>query len=275
MRHKLLGLSLEALTNAKQEQILRADHYLHLRCEICDPTILEIVRPHLENPWIKLVSLMDHTPGQRQFADPMKYRRYYGHMNWSDQEFESAVKAMQGTQGRLAGDQRKALLEMLRQRQIPMASHDDTLAEHVREAASEGMVISEFPTSLEAAATANELGLKTVYGAPNVVQGASHSGNVSALEVAEQGFLDMLSSDYVPGSLLHGAFVLNQRLGFSLPKAMRTVTATPASLLDLSDRGVLEPDKRADLLRVREIGQLPVVQSVWVKGTLVFTNNRQ
>ena len=103
MRHKLLGLSLEALTSAKQEQILRADHYLHLRCEICDPTIQEIVRPHLENPWIKLVSLMDHTPGQRQFADPMKHRRYYGHMNWSDQEFESAVKAMQGTQGLCAG----------------------------------------------------------------------------------------------------------------------------------------------------------------------------
>ena len=95
---------------------------------------------------------------------------------------------------------------------LPVASHDDTTLEHVEEAASAGIVISEFPTTMQAARAAREAGLVILMGAPNMVLGRSHSGNVSALELARVGLLDVLSSDDVPNSLLHGAFLLHQVL---------------------------------------------------------------
>ena len=148
---------------------------------------------------------------------------------------------------------------------MPLASHDDATRAHVEEAVQAGVVIAEFPTTREAAAAAKDYGLAVVAGAPNLVLGKSHSGNVSAAELAEAGLLDVLSSDYVPASLLQAAFLLNQK-GFALPAAMATVTATPAERAGLSDRGEIVPGKRADLLRVGVVEGLPVVRGVWRGG---------
>ncbi len=141
---------------------------------------------------------------------------------------------------------------------------------HVAEAASLGARLSEFPTTEAAAAAARRHGLKSVLGAPNVVRGGSHTGNVSALELARRGLLDILSSDYVPSSLLQACFRLQDEAGITLPGAIATVTRTPAEAVGLTDRGELGIGKRADLVRVAETPAGPVVRAVWREGVRVF-----
>jgi alpha-D-ribose 1-methylphosphonate 5-triphosphate diphosphatase len=208
---------------------------------------------------------MDHTPGQRQFTDTDKYRKYYK-KGWSDEEFAEIEQRLRATQQACAADNRERIVSLCRKRDLPMASHDDTLAEHISQAVAEGMAISEFPTTLEAARLAREAGIRIVMGGPNLVRGASHSGNVSARELAEAGLLDIISSDYVPGSLVAGAFALHRHLDFSLPEAVARISANPAQAVGLTDRGAIGCGLRADLVRVREIEGVPAVLQTWAVG---------
>lgn len=148
---------------------------------------------------------------------------------------------------------------------IPFASHDDTTLDHVNEGVLEGVSMSEFPTTLAAAQAAREHQLAIIMGAPNVVRGGSHSGNVSAKDLAKADLLDVLSSDYVPASLLHAAFLL-QESGMTLPKAIATVTSNPAKILGMHDRGAITKGLRADFIRVRMFENFPVVVGVWKAG---------
>jgi alpha-D-ribose 1-methylphosphonate 5-triphosphate diphosphatase len=158
-----------------------------------------------------------------------------------------------------------------RERKIPLASHDDATEAHVAEAVSDGVVVAEFPTTTEAARAAHEAGLKVLGGAPNVVRGGSHSGNVAIRELAQRGWLDVLSSDYVPVSLLQAAFALSRgENAISLPAAIRLITAEPARAASMNDRGRLEAGLRADLVRVRESAEAPVVRTVWREGERVI-----
>lgn len=266
MRHKLLAMSIDAIRDGRKKDILRADHQLHLRCEICDPHVMEMFEPYADEETLRLVSLMDHTPGQRQFSDYEKYREYYKCLDWSDEKFAALVTQLRDEQEENAARYRAMLLNMCHRRNIPVASHDDTTVEHVQEAVREGITISEFPTTMEAAQKARDEGLGIVMGAPNVVRGGSHSGNVSAQELAEKGLLDILSSDYVPASLLHGAFMLHFALDVPLHETLATVTTNPARLLKLEDRGALEEGRLADVVRVKVVDEVPVVRSVWRGG---------
>ena len=105
-------------------------------------------------------------------------------------------------------------------------------------------------------------------GAPNLIRGGSHSGNVSAADLARAGHLDILSSDYVPSGLLAGALIL-ARLWDDLPRALATVTANPARAAGLADRGRLEPGLRADLIRFGMLDATPVLRETWVRGLRV------
>lgn len=120
-----------------------------------------------------------------------------------------------------------------------VASHDDGTREHVAEAIGDGVAIAEFPTTEEAARLSHRPeGIRVLMGAPNLVRGGSHTGNVSAEALARAGLLDILSSDYVPSSLLWAAFDLARRVPtIDLPQAVRMVTKTPAEVAGLSDRG--------------------------------------
>ena len=132
------------------------------------------------------------------------------------------------------------------------------------------MKLAEFPTSFEAAEASHKSGMSVLMGAPNVVRGKSHSGNIAARDLARHGVLDVLSSDYVPLSLLHASFVLADEIdGISLPQAIAMVTATPARTVSLSDRGRIESGLRADLVRVRRDHGVPVVRAVWREGRRV------
>jgi len=267
-RTAILDKAIAAIEQARSAGVLKVDHFLHLRCELCDTNVMSIVERHIDNPAVRLVSMMDHTPGQRQWYDTVKFREMYrkkGVRVWTDEEFEADMATWRKQQADIVPGHRAALRNLCEARGIPMASHDDTTVADVDKARGDGILISEFPTTVAAAERARAVGMKNVMGSPNVILGGSHSGNVSAAHLSDLGLLDMLTSDYVPGSLLHATFKFAES-GVDLAKAVSMVTSTPAELLHLKDRGRIAEGLRADLLRVRVIDGVPVIKNVWVAG---------
>jgi alpha-D-ribose 1-methylphosphonate 5-triphosphate diphosphatase len=268
VRMQTLKPCVEGLRLAEQAGLLRAQHFLHMRLELAEPDLLDLFSPFLQDDRLKLVSLMDHTPGQRQWTDLAHYRTYVtGKRGWSEQKVDKMLGILLERQQRHVAENRQLVIQRCLQhaQPIPLASHDDTTAEHVHEGVADGVSISEFPTSLLAAQMARQQGLAIVMGAPNRVRGGSHSGNVSASELARHDLLDILSSDYVPASLLQAAFML-QEDGYALPKAIATVSLAPARALGLHDRGEIAVGLKADFIRVRMLDNLPVVIAAWRDG---------
>ncbi|WP_159587377.1 alpha-D-ribose 1-methylphosphonate 5-triphosphate diphosphatase [Chelativorans xinjiangense] len=268
-RRQMIASTVETVGNPAVRAVLKADHLLHLRCELADPSVMDIYEPLADNPLVRLVSLMDHTPGQRQWADLSKWRQFNRDKKWSDKEFEETVERRRAEQEKHVGRHRKAVVALAREHGTVLASHDDTTPEHVEEAVADGIAISEFPTTLKAADHAREHSMKVVVGAPNIVRGGSHAGNVSAIELAKRGLLDGLSSDYVPSSLMQAVFLLSREEAIALPEAVATVSASPAGMVGLTDRGSIETGKRADFSRVRLVDGVPVVLGVWRQGRRV------
>ena len=268
-RRRILTSAVAAIEEAAGHGVLKADHKLHLRCEIADPAVVDMFASHVDNPLVRLVSVMDHTPGQRQFRDIEKMRRLHRTEAWPEEQLNAYLDDRVASQAKYADKHRREILDMCRHRGLPLASHDDTTPAHIDEAVADGIAIAEFPTTREAAEHARRCGLAVVMGAPNVVQGGSHSGNASALDLAEAGLLDALSSDYVPTSLLHAAFICAGTLAIVLPEAIRTVTLNVAGMLGLDDCGEIAADKRADLVRVKVAAGIPVVRGVWRQGDRV------
>lgn len=267
-RTAMLNAAIDGVTDARNRGLTRADHYFHFRCELSDPGLLPIVDRHLGNPALRLMSVMDHTPGQRQWKNTELYRNFRRKKNaqvWTDDEFELYLEERRANQRDHVVPGRARIGQAGKDFQVRIASHDDTTIADVDESHADGITISEFPTTLEAAQRARDLGMKIVMGSPNVVLGKSHSGNVSALELSAAGLLDVLTSDYVPASLLHAAFILADK-GVPLHEAIAKVTSTPASILGFADRGRIAPGLRADLLRVRLVDGQPVIRGIWVNG---------
>lgn len=257
----------DAIHAAQAADMLRVEHFLHLRCEVSTEHVLELFTPYAADPLVRLVSLMDHTPGQRQFVSLEKYREYnQGKYGLSDAQVDALITRRLADQRRYGERHRAAIVALCQKHGLTLASHDDATVGHVEEAVETGAAIAEFPTTVEAARAARDHGLAVLAGAPNVVCGRSHSGNVFAGALAEAGLLDVLSSDYVPAALLHAAFLLHHRHGLTLPAAIATVTFTPAQRVGLDDRGEVAPGRVADLLRVRAVGEIPVVVAVWRQG---------
>ena len=265
------GLLIDAVCAARQQDWLRAEHLIHLRCELPSADVIEHFESFVDHPETRLISLMDHTPGQRQFTSLETYKLFYKkQLGVTQDEVERYLAAALAQHERYSAPNRRHLVQRSRALQLAMASHDDATLAHVEEAVADGVAIAEFPTTLEAAAAAHDAGLAILMGAPNVVRGKSHSGNISATDLVRAGLLDILSSDYVPFAPLQAAFALPQRVeGFGLPAALATVTRNPARAAGLDDRGEIAIGKRADLVRVRLVGGLPVVRGVWRQGVRV------
>ena len=199
------------------------------------------------------------------------YKIYYqGKTGMSDAEFEAFAAMRQSLAGKYSDTHRTQISTICHERGIVLASHDDATDAHVAEAEAQGIAVAEFPTTLEAARASHKAGLKVLMGAPNVVRGGSHSGNISARTLAEEGLLDVLSSDYIPFSLIQGAFMLAENVdGVSLNQAINMVSKVPAEAVGLTDRGAIEVGRRADLVRVSTEEEVPVVRSVWREGMRV------
>jgi alpha-D-ribose 1-methylphosphonate 5-triphosphate diphosphatase len=269
-RRAILKLSLEALAKAPLNPALRVDHLIHLRCELPAPEMAELFEGLAELEPVRLLSLMDHSPGQRQWRDIDYYLQYYAKSDLSPDKLKSEVEELLKKREKHASLNLEIALKYARDRSIPIASHDDTLPEHVQEAVDRKLQISEFPTTMEAARAARVSGLLVVMGAPNLIRGGSHSGNVSALEVAAAGCLDILSSDYVPAGLLSAAWILHEKLDWPIEKAAASISLKPAQAVDLNDRGQLAPGRLADFVRVGFNRGRPFVKEVFAKGRRVF-----
>lgn len=253
----------------REEDALKISHFLHLRAEVCSETLIEELAEFGHEDRVGIVSLMDHTPGQRQFRDTAKFKAYVtGKSGMNDAEYEEHYANLLDLRARL-GDRHEAMTvkEAARFGAV-LASHDDTTTAQVETSARHGIRLAEFPTTVEAAEACRTKEISIMMGAPNIMRGGSHSGNVSALELAELNLLDIVSSDYVPAALLQSAFRLAQ-LWDDLPRAINTVTRGPAHSVGLYDRGRIAPDLHADLVRVREIRGTPVVRGVWSRGKQV------
>ncbi|MBO6900514.1 MAG: alpha-D-ribose 1-methylphosphonate 5-triphosphate diphosphatase [Rhizobiaceae bacterium] len=266
-----MRLLADALKAAQADGRLRAEHFIHLRCEVSAPDVLTEFDAFRDDKQVRLASLMDHAPGQRQFQTMDQYTLYYKtKRGMSDAEFKAYVAKRKEQSDRYAARHRRAISEHCRGAGVTLASHDDATLAHVDEAIEQGVRLAEFPTSIEAARASHEAGLSVLMGAPNVVRGSSHSGNIAAKDLAEAGILDVLSSDYIPFSLMHAAFALADKVeAISLPQAIATVSATPARTVGLDDRGKIETGRRADLVRVRLDNGIPVVRTVWRAGERV------
>ncbi|KGF65316.1 alpha-D-ribose 1-methylphosphonate 5-triphosphate diphosphatase [Pseudomonas lutea] len=268
----------EAIAQANAANMTRAEHRLHLRCEVCHPDTLSVFRDLVEQPLVQLVSTMDHSPGQRQFALESKYREYYmGKYHLSSEQMDAFIVEQVANSKTYSDRYRRAIVDICLERGLSVASHDDATLAHVEESAAYGMTIAEFPTTLEAAQGCRRLGMSVLMGAPNIVRGGSHSGNIAAARLAEEGLLDILSSDYYPASLLQAAFTLgaqldaaNESTGAGLARAVSTVSLAPARSAGLYDRGEIRVGLRADLIHARAAGTLPIIEQVWRQAKRVF-----
>jgi len=266
-----MGKLADAIVQSSAAGTLRAEHFIHLRCEVSAPDCLDTFEAFRELPAIRMASLMDHAPGQRQFSSLEKYAEYYQKkLNLNDVEFRRfcAERVRQSEEN--SRSNRRAIAAASSGRNIVLASHDDATLAHVEEAIGDGVSVAEFPTTIEAALASREAGMAVLMGAPNLVRGGSHSGNVSARELAERGCLDILSSDYIPFSLLQAGFLVSELInGVSLPQGIAMVTRNPARAAGLTDRGAIEAGMRADLVRVELGNGIPVVRSVYREGVRV------
>ncbi|KMW58745.1 Metal-dependent hydrolase involved in phosphonate metabolism [Candidatus Rhodobacter oscarellae] len=248
---------------------LKISHHLHLRAEICSETLTAELGEFDDSDRVGIVSLMDHTPGQRQFRDVSKLEVYYkGKHGFSQAEFEEYMAYLRGVSAQNGAAHTAATVSAAARFGATLASHDDTTTEHVAASKSHGASLAEFPTTEDAAQACRAEAIQVIMGAPNLVRGGSHSGNVSAQALAEQDCVDILSSDYIPSSLLLGGAQLGQLWG-DMARGIATVTKNPAESAGLADRGALELGRRADVIRFDLAGTTPVLRAAYVQGAQV------
>jgi alpha-D-ribose 1-methylphosphonate 5-triphosphate diphosphatase len=271
----------DSIEEAADAGLLRADHAIHVRCEVSAEDCLNAFGEFVDDPHVLLVSLMDHTPGQRQYADLELFRRYLvGKGQVTESGFEAFVAPLIERSGRYANVHRRAIAGLAAQRGITVATHDDATPDHVEESVELGGRISEFPTTVLAASAADKHGQLIVMGAPNIVRGGSQSGNVAASDLLGRGLLHILSSDYVPSSPLQAVFQLSADGAIGLVDGAKLVSGNPARAVGLNDRGEIAIGKRADLVQVqphdlpatgrhRRGRRVPVVRSVYRQGARV------
>jgi alpha-D-ribose 1-methylphosphonate 5-triphosphate diphosphatase len=245
-------------------ELLRAEHFLHLRCEISVAGMEQSFALVADDPLVRMVSLMDHTPGVGQFADIEKYKRKNARsLGMNEAEAEAYVARRWAMRAAVREPNRAAILAAVAGRDIALASHDDRTVEEVADWADAGITISEFPVTLEAAHAARARGMGIIAGAPNLVRGGSHSGNVRAADLMRDGLVDVFASDYVPAAMLNAALLAHETLHVPLPAAIAAVSQRPAVMIGLADRGAIAPGLRADLVQVHLADGHPLVRQVW------------
>ena len=248
---------------------LRISHFLHLRAEKCSETLVEEMAKFGPADRVGIVSLMDHTPGQRQFRDLTSLKHYVmGKHGYSIDEFEGHVASQKELSARMGALHEATAVAEARRYGAVLASHDDTTEDDVAQSHAHGAGFAEFPTTEEAARACRAAGIAVMMGAPNLIRGGSHSGNVAAKALAEADLLDIVSSDYVPSALLSAALMLGDIWG-DLSRGVATVTRAPAAAAGLADRGHLDVGARADVIRVARIAGAAPVRGVWVQGVRV------
>jgi alpha-D-ribose 1-methylphosphonate 5-triphosphate diphosphatase len=269
-REKILRDAMAELRAVAPRGLLRAEHFIHLRCEVSVEGVVELFAGYVPDPMIRLASLMDHTPGTGQYPDIAKWKKKNArNMGLSEPEADAYIARRYETRARVSAPNRAAILARAADAGMPVASHDDRVPDEVHDFARQGIAISEFPVTHEAAVAARSAGMTIIAGAPNLVRGGSHSGNVGAAALVADGLVDAFASDYVPASMLVAAFRLHDRMGMELTEAVATMASRPAAMAGLTDRGNIAPGLRADLVQVHVADGAPHVLQVWREGKRV------
>lgn len=248
----------------------------HLRYELdnikCYDNVLEL----MDNGNVDLLSIMDHRPGQGQYKDLSIYRRHLPNQgrDLSDEEFAQLVEREQ-TKPMIEGEKLTDLVKKAKSLGIPVSSHDDDSSECIQRDIRLGVDISEFPITLEVAKEAKSAGIAALLGAPNILLGGSHSGNLSAEVAVKEGCGDILCSDYYPQALLRAVFYLANKGVLTLPQAVKLVSLNPAKAVKIGgETGSLEVGKTADMLVIeKDMEGQPVLKSVYIDGVAAMTMN--
>lgn len=261
--------------NATRDKMHLIRHRLHARFELNNIDEVERLITNIKNDKIHLLSFMDHTPGQGQYRDLEVFSQTLkGYRNLTDSDVQTIILERQGKEN-VTIDKMKHIASVALDKGIAVASHDDDSIERLDLVKTLGTTISEFPITLEVAVKAKELGLKTVVGAPNILLGGSHSGNLSAIEAIEHGCADILCSDYYPAALLHAIFKLSEEHGFDLHKMFMMVTLNPAKAVRLENElGSIKAGKKADIIIIERMDDgYPMLTRTMVNGELITTTN--
>lgn len=249
-------------------------HRFHARVEIDSIDEVENIKNYIKEGNVHLLSFMDHTPGQGQYSDIDMYRKILkGYKNISDSEIDEMVEARRN-KATITVDVMKEMAELAKERNIAIASHDDDSVEKIDFVKELGASISEFPITADVARVAQKEGMLTIAGAPNVLLGKSHAGNLSAAEAIKENCIDILCSDYYPAAMLHSIFKLNEQYGVDLCEAFKYVTINPAKAVKMDNViGSIKEGKKADLLIIEKLDEIPVITSVFVDGKLMSRIN--
>lgn len=255
-----------AIQEMRAKNLLQIRHGLHLRAEICTDTVLDELAEFSHDDQVGIISLMDHTPGQRQFRDISKMEEYLaGKYGMSREQMDAHFEHRYALSEKYSVVNDKRVVELGQDLRAVLASHDDTTVSDVLASSTKGVCIAEFPTTLEAAQASCDAGISVMMGAPNILRGGSHSANIAAQDLADAGLLNILSSDYAPSSLLMAAVLLGLESG-DMAHGLHTVTQAPAKAVGLQDRGQILPGLNADLIQFSVHGRYPIVSAVWVGG---------
>ena len=247
---------------------LFVNNLIHARCEISSDIsdILQVI----DDPCVKLISIMDHTPGQGQFKNIEDYKAYHKRVYGLKEEEIERILNRKREHDKMSN--LRKVLDKAHKTGIPIASHDDDTDKKVEFFHSLGIEISEFPVTLEAAKKAKELGMIISMGAPNVVRGRSSTGNLSAIEAIKHNLVDVLCSDYSAEAMLYAPFILERKKLMTLNEAVNLVSLNPARAIGMDDEvGSIEPGKQADLIIVDKIDEIPVVTKTIVNGKVVYS----
>lgn len=268
--------SIEKLSSLIKQRSLKPhliNNKYHLRYELDNVECYDKVIELIQNGYVDLLSIMDHRPGQGQYRDLNIYRKHLPQegKNLSDEEFEELVEK-EKKKPMIEGDKLAALIDTAKKNGISVSSHDDDTKACIERNVSLGISVSEFPITLEVAKQAEKKGLFVLLGAPNILLGGSHSGNLSAQKAIECGCGDILCSDYYPQSLLRAVFYLVKHKVLSMNKAVRLVSLNPAKAVGIDkDTGSVEVGKSADFLIVENGKDFsPQLLQVWVSGKRVL-----
>jgi len=272
-RREILAPMIDALEMAGAMGMLRAEHFVHLRCEVTDEETPALTAANIEREIVRIVSVMEHIPGRRQSRNLDHYiDRRIAESGKAREVVERETRELLDRLDSNAAEVRANVVASARERDLPLFSHDDYSVEDIHMAHAEGVRVAEFPVSLEAAREARAKSMLTVAGAPNFLRGGSQSGNVAVADLLAEELVDILASDYVPRSILDCVFKLSREaeLGFDLPAAVRMAASVPARASGLDDRGEILPGLRADLIRVQLVEKVPVVRCAWRGGKRVY-----
>lgn len=252
----------------KQDHLIH--HRIHVRVEMTNESVVPFIEQFIDDGIIDLISFMDHTPGQGQYRNTDVQKKFIMERQKKTEEEVTAMLEERKKRAKIHGDQLQSLADLAYFNGIPLASHDDDTIAKLDMVEKWKGTISEFPVDMEVAVEAKQRGLYVVMGAPNIMLGRSHSGNLSAQDAVKAGVVDILCSDYYPPAMLRAVFFLHKQ-GIELVDAVNMVSLNPAKALHIDDRtGSIEVGKEADLLIVRENRQQsPVIEKVLVRGHVV------